>query len=176
MLEQEELVELEEALQEQFGGLTNILATLNLGEGHLAQFLAFLGRSDLLGADDGYKPLKSGKIIVVGQSSVKERVLCGAAKELGLPADRFEFRLGYEAGKTYSFANTCYNIHYSLIMVGPMPHSGADMDEYSSVIAALEKGEGYPPVIRMGTNGLKITKTDFINKLQDALKRNIIAA
>ena len=176
MLDIGELVTIEEILQADFSGLTGILATLNRTEGHLEQFLSLIGKSDLLKPDDGYEPYKRGKIIVVGYSAVKERVLKGAAKSLGLSPDRFEFWLDYQDGKTFDFSKTRYEPKYSLIMVGPMPHSGAAMDEYSCVITALEKGNGYPTVIRLGSNGLKITKSDFMSKLQDALERNIIAA
>lgn len=56
-----------------------------------------------------------------------------------------------------------------------MPHSGHAKGDYSSVITALEQQEGYPPVVRMGTNGLKITKTSFRNTLESLLQERKIA-
>lgn len=60
-------------------------------------------------------------------------------------------------------------------MVGPMPHSTESKGDYSSVISAIENEEGYPPVIRMGKNTLKITKSDFREKLENAIKDQLIA-
>ena len=60
-------------------------------------------------------------------------------------------------------------------MVGPMPHSGSGKGNYSSIISALESEEGYPPVVRLGSNGLKITKSDFKMKLEEALAGHLIA-
>jgi len=64
---------------------------------------------------------------------------------------------------------------YSLIMVGPMPHSGSAKGDYSNIISALESEDGYPPVVRLGSNGLKITKSDFKSKLIEMVEaRKII--
>lgn len=62
-----------------------------------------------------------------------------------------------------------------MIMVGPMPHSGTSKGDSGSVIAKIESTEGYPPVVRLGTNGLKITKTDFRNKLKEMIDTKKIA-
>ena len=55
-----------------------------------------------------------------------------------------------------------------------MPHSGKEKGEHGSIIAAIENQEGYPPIIRLGANGLKITKTDFKEKLIEAQNKNVI--
>lgn len=68
------------------------------------------------------------------------------------------------------------NLKYSLIMVGPMPHSGVGKENASSIISAMEGKAGYPPVVRLGTNGLKISKTDFKNKLQESIDTGKIVA
>ncbi len=58
---------------------------------------------------------------------------------------------------------------------GPMPHSGVAKGEYSSIISAIESEAGYPPVVKMGTDGLKITKTSFRNTLEYLLTEKNIA-
>ena len=63
-----------------------------------------------------------------------------------------------------------------MIMVGPMPHSAKAKDEYSSVISAIENKEGYPPVVRLGSNGLKITKSDLKAKFAECLNKGLIQA
>ena len=64
---------------------------------------------------------------------------------------------------------------YSLLMVGPMPHSGSEKGEYSSIISALEAEDGFPPIVRLGSNGLKITKSDFKAKLEEMISQRKIS-
>ena len=47
-----------------------------------------------------YETCKDGKIVVIGNSQVKERDLLGIVKNLGLDKDRFEFCLDYDYIKT----------------------------------------------------------------------------
>lgn len=60
-----------------------------------------------------------------------------------------------------------YNPNYRLVIVGPMPHNTAGKVESRSTISEREKGNGYPKVIRLGSNELKITKTNFKQALQE---------
>ena len=48
-----------------------------------------------------------------------------------------------------------------------MPHSTAGKGDSSSAIANMENASGYPKVIRLGSNELKITKTNFKMALQE---------
>ena len=65
---------------------------------------------------------------------------------------------------------------YSLWCVyGPMPHSGVANGEYGSIISAIESEAGYPLVVKMGTDGLKITKTSFRYTLKYLLTEKKIA-
>ena len=82
----------------------------------------------------------------------------------------------YEDAKTFNFRKMQWQPTYSLLMVGPMPHSGSGKGDYSSVISAIEAEEGYSPVVRLGSNGLKITKSDFRSKLTEMIemKKNSI--
>ena len=77
--------------------------------------------------------------------------------------------------KTFNFKKMYYKPQYALVMVGPMPHSGVGKGDSGSIVAALENDEGYPPVVRLGSNGLKITKTDFKNKLDEMILSKEIA-
>lgn len=56
-----------------------------------------------------------------------------------------------------------------------MPHSGVAKGEYGSIISAIESEAGYPPVVKMGTDGLKITKTSFRKTLKYLLTEKKIA-
>lgn len=118
---------------------------------------------------------KTGKIVVISYSDVKSEVLLSIAKQLGLDKNRFELHLGYDDAKTFNFHKMQWQSIYSLLMVGPMPHSGSSKGDYGSIISALEAGEGYPPVVRLGSNGLKITKSDFKSKLEKMIRLGKIA-
>lgn len=167
MLGAEELLELEEALRDELDeNWTAILTRLNR-TGHLEDLLALLGLEHLLTAGPGYQVYKTGKILVIGQSDVKADILIAIGKRFGIDKNRFEFHLDYHDAKKYDFHKIQWNPNYSAVLVGPMGHSGVSKGEYSSVITAIENEEGYPPVVRLGQNGLKITKSDFAEKIQE---------
>lgn len=44
-----------------------------------------------------------------------------------------------------------------------------------SIISALENEDGYLPVVRLGSNQLKITKSDFKVKFAECMQRKLIA-
>jgi len=63
-----------------------------------------------------------------------------------------------------------YNFNYSLILIGPVPHSLKGKDSYSSIITRMENEIGFPPVFRLNsTNELKITKTSIKDAIQQAI-------
>ena len=175
MLDVEELLELEDNIRKELDDhLPAALSMLNR-TGELEAFLKMLGMEDLLQSKPLYQVYKTGKIIVIGRSDVKAEVLLSIAKSLGLSKERFELHLDYEDGKTFDFEKTYWKPQYALIMVGPMPHSGTGKGDSGSIIAKIESTEGYPPVVRLGTNGLKITKADFRNKLKEMIDTKKIA-
>ena len=180
MLNVEELFELEDNIKEELDDhLTAALSRMNRS-GQLEEFLRLLGMEHLLQKESGYEVYKTGKIVVIGQSDVKAKELLSIANKLGLDKSRFELHLDYEDAKNYNFrklpdALAFFNGKYSLLMVGPMPHSGSGKGDYSSIISALEAEDGYPPVVRLGSNGLKITKSDFRAKLEEMIEAKRIA-
>lgn len=176
MLDVTQLLDLEEQLLLELNNrLGEILSLLNRTE-RLEEFLELIGLKSLLFHDSTYKTFKNGKIVVLGDSKVKQAELLAIAKELGISRDRFEFHLGYANMQKFNISSYRYDFKYSLVMVGPMPHSGVGKQDASSIISAMESKEGYPPVVRLGTNGLKITKSDFRNKLQESIDTGKIVA
>lgn len=174
MLDINDLLELEAIIRDNLEErLEEILINLNR-KGQLKEFLCLLGMGDLLGVRNE-EFIKDGKIIVIGQSNVEREKLVAVAKDLGIEKDRFEFYLNYEDAKTFDFKKTQWSTKYSCILVGQMPHSGYSKGNYSGMITALESDEGYPPVVRMGTNGLKITKSSFRKTLDYLLSESKIA-
>lgn len=175
MLGIEELFELEEALRDELNEhLTEVLTKLNRSN-QIEGLLRLLGMESLLQKDSGYQVYNDGKIVVIGQSDVKEDALLAVAKSLGINKSRFEFHLEYEDAKMFNFRKLQWAPTYSLVMVGPIPHSGAVKGDYSSIITAIESEEGYPPIVRLGSSTLKITKSDFKVKLQEMLTSNKLA-
>jgi len=175
MLSVEELYELEDAIKEELEEkLISVLTQLNT-TGRLEELLELFGMLHLLEKESGYQVHKTGKIIVIGYSDVKAEALLSVAKKLGIDKKRFEFYLDYEDAKTFNFRKMQWQPSYSLIMVGPMPHSGAGKGYGSSIISTLENEDGYPPVVRLGSNSLKITKSDFKAKLEEMIELQKIA-
>ena len=132
--------------------------------GELESLLEQWGLLDLItddapSSDDFYDTYKDGKIVVLGSPQTKENELLGVIKNLGLDKSRFEFCLDYKKIVSYQFSK--------LVIVGAMPHSTAGKGDSSSAIANMENGNGYPKIIRLGSNELKITKTNFKMALQE---------
>lgn len=118
---------------------------------------------------------RRGKIVIVGDSEVSKQQLEGIAKECGIEKSRLEFCLDYFEAKRFNFRKLQYNENYCAVLAGPMPHSTWGKDEFSSSLVALEKLEGYPPVARLGSNCLKITKSNFKSILLDLLSKGVIS-
>lgn len=93
---------------------------------------------------------------------------------MGFDKSRFEFHLGYEEMKSFNVRKYQYQFAYAAVLAGPMPHSGVGKGDYSSVLTAMENDEGYPVVVRMGENELKITKSGFQKALQSLLEEGKI--
>lgn len=174
MLSIEEVLELEEDIREELDNhLEEILIKLNR-TGQIQELLSLLGLDDK-SEENLMDDCKSGKIVVIGTSEVSKDKLAAVAKRLGIDTDRFEFFLNYDDAKTFNFRKLQYNSNYSLIMVGSMPHSGHAKGDYSSVITALEREEGYPPVRRMGSSRLNISKSSFRSDLESLIQEKMIA-
>lgn len=166
----EEIGELEEEIKE---NLLEILCRLNREEGKLEELLTLLGIEE---EETVYETSRSGKIIVIGDSKVPERVLLAVARDLGLSKARFEFELDYTAAEKYDFKKTQWKRKYSAILFGPVPHSGKAKGDWGSVISGMEKEEGFPTIVRLGTNELKITRNSFQTALRGLIDDGILAA
>lgn len=137
----------------------------------LNELLECLGMSDLAKpVAPQFESYKDGKIVVIGQSEVKEDVLKVVAGKAGLNKNRFEFCLDYEEAKSYNYRKLQYSPIYRVILFGPVPHKTEGTADSSSVISEVENNEGYPKVVRiMAGNQLKITKTSFKQALDQLL-------
>lgn len=169
MLDINELLKLEKVMREEVEeNLLSWLTRLNR-TGDLEHWLDMIGMASLVRVEPLFKPHKSGIIIVIGESRVKQQDLLMAAKKEGFDKERFEFHTSYEELKEEDFRSLRYNPNYCLILVGPTPHKGKTMEGgYSSIISALDQPEMYPPLLRLGNDTLKITKASFVDGLNTA--------
>lgn len=167
-----------EKLEEIIDAITAKIALANRMN-ELDGLLESWGLQELIGnnsvsSDDFYDTYKDGTIVVIGTSQVKEHDLLGIAKSLGLSKDRFEFCLDYDEIVKFNFKKMQHKPNYRLVIVGPMPHSTAGKGDSSSAIAEMETRDGYPKVVRLGSNELKITKTSFKKTLHEQIVADYI--
>ncbi len=136
--------------------------------GELDELLRLLMMDDLLD-DDGAVDIKPTRIVVLGDSTVKESKLRSIAKKHGYNSTLFEFRPGYNELKHYDFAKPRRTYTYRAVLAGPMPHSTPGKRDTSSAIAEMEAHpESYPPVVQLrDSNGLKITNNSFARALDE---------
>lgn len=171
-LEYEELGELETEVRAYFEeNLLHVLADLNRSE-KLQEFLELIGAQHLIKSGPDYDCHKNGIILIVGACEVSKNDLTKSAKYLGINPERLESYTEYD--RVPDLSRIRYNPQYAAILAGPMPHSVEGKGEYSSVIAAWEQEAGYPPVERMGQNGLKISKSAFQGALKKLLDKGVI--
>ena len=178
MLDMHTLEFLEEEISERLStDLPGILIKLNIAD-KLKAWLELMGMEELLPEQETffYKPYPTGKIVIVGETKVKRNEIEAIVRSLGINKDRLELCLDYADTKKYNFKKLQYSSNHSLILVGPMPHSATGKDEFSSIIVAMEEADGYPPVKRMGSNGLKISKSGLRVALIEALESGQIEA
>ena len=162
--------ELEEVLEK-----VTAKITLANRSGELEDLLISWGFEELVATKSIYETDKNGKIVVIGASEVKENVLNGIIKNMGLDKNRFEFCLDYDKSKTFQYSKLRYNPNYRVVMFGPVPHSSTGKSTSSSVIAEMKNHEGYPRVeVLSGNNSVKITKSNFKETLNKLILENFI--
>lgn len=156
-------------------GLDNLFSVMLLANrsGTLDSMLKSIGQEDLL-SDLGLVVSKRVKrVVVIGESAVKEKRLRSFAGEYCPESEgyEFEFKLTYNV-KAFDFRKMQNNDSYYAVLAGPMPHSTSDKGDYSSVMARMEnEPRQWPHLIRMtdGAGTLKITNNSFKDALQKLL-------
>ncbi len=174
-LDVDEIVELEERLLSILNeDLYTILLNLNRAE-QLGTLLSLLGHSELMEKNDnGYVPLTDRTILILGDTSMNTNDVLKTITILGVPKDRVELHLEYKPND-FNIDKLKFSFDYSLVLVGPMPHSIEGRNGYTSIVSRMEKEEGFPPVKRLMAGGaLKITKTSIKSAMEDAFSRGLI--
>lgn len=105
------------------------------------------------------------KIIILGQLSIDKKDVNNVFNKLNICPKSVEF-VSYKEAVCFNYIKLKNSKKYSDIIVGPLPHKGNDIGEYSSIITMLERDQSFPNVIRATTsNELKLTKNSLINSL-----------
>ncbi len=117
-----------------------------------------------------------GKILILGSADLADTHIKGIFSSLGIDKSRVELCTEYKQISKYNISKLRYNDNYTAVFVGPMPHSGKGMGIENSIISALEKGSGYPPVFRLSSNNsLKITKSNLKSLISENIQNGIFS-
>lgn len=163
-----EILDLQDAMMERMGDALLPAITKANRTGDLRQLLELLNMGDLM--DESGRPnFAPARILVIGESTIKEGQLKSIAKKHGFDISNFEFVLGYNELKHYKFGKLRNSFVYKAILAGPMPHSTPGKRNASSMIAEMvNHPENYPPIITLrDSTGLKITRNSFIRALEE---------
>lgn len=130
-----------------------------------------VGYEDLLVESDYWlDTLPYGKVLVMGDLSMKEKELQGWFKSYGIDKNRI-VHISFEEVKNYDISRLEYSDVYRLILVGPVPHSAKGMGDESSVITSLENNPNITKVKRlMSGNELKISKESLKKSLKEEIQ------
>jgi hypothetical protein len=172
----EKMAELEDNIIQVLPDRITEALTLANRSGELDDLLRLLRMTDLLEPEDTLETYRSGKIMVIGESDVKDDVMLAIAKSLGLEKNRFEFVTEYDKAKAFEFTKLQYASTYRLVLFGPVPHSANGKGDSGSVIAEMEKKRDVYPRVERLLNGttLKITKSNFREKLRQLIDEQYI--
>lgn len=139
----------------------------------LRSYLKSIGLEELTPEIDNFQP--NGDIYILGDLSIRDNIVYQIFKDLSIDVNRVKIVKGYDEFKSYNFNRFQYDTSVRLIFVGSMPHSTRDKGEYSSVIAKMEREEGFPKIVRLGTEGsLKVTKTNLKEAVIKEIESNYL--
>ena len=141
----------------------------------LDDLLTKWGLEEFVHPHDTVERYTEGKIVVIGATEIKEPVLLGICKEMGISKSRVELCLDYDKAQKYDYRKLRYSSLYSAVLFGAVPHSTIWKGDAGSIIAQLESQSGYPPIKRLvAGEELKITKSNFKRAIQELLDQKII--
>jgi hypothetical protein len=165
--------ELEELTNDVLDFISHKLMKANRQD-QLERYLVKIGFKEELN-DISIKENKLLKILIIGESSIRENVIEGIFKEYGISKSRIEAVLDYEHAKKYNFEKLQWNSNYGAILFGPIPHSAKGKKDSSSIITEIEANEAYPECRRLIANGkLKINKSNLKEALENLIADGII--
>lgn len=111
-----------------------------------------------------------GKILVIGDCCLDEKVLNGIAKTYGFKRQDFEYELDYK--KVVSNAGRIsYGCRYSAIVLGACPHKVNSLGDYSSLIEKCKNDLNLPNAYdaRTRSGELKVTKESYRTVLENII-------
>ena len=150
----------------------SLLALANQRE-NLEELLVCIGQETLLQTQYKYTVSKSGKIVIIGESAVKEKDVFGIAKSLGIDKDRIEFVGDYDKTKNYNFGKLQWQPNYSLVIMGPTPHKTTGTGDSRRPYSYRLQNDGYPEVLPLSFHE-PMSRTAIKNALVEALNKELI--
>lgn len=142
--------------------------------GGLDRYLGKIGfkKENTISEVKNYSNKERSKILIIGDSTIKENVIVAIFREAGISKDRLELILEYDIAEKYNYRKLEYNSDYGAIVFGPIPHSTKDKGTHGSIISKMEEEQyAYPEVVKLDSSGtLKITKSN----LQEAIERLVL--
>lgn len=134
-----------------------------------------LGYIDLLLEEDYWQDtLPYGKILIMGDLSIKQNDMLGCLKKLGISKDRVE-HISYEQLTNYNIESLEYRTEYRLIVVGPVPHKCKGIGNSYSMLSSIENNPNITKVKRCYSGEeLKITKTSLKKVISDEISNNFL--
>ena len=163
-----EVFDLQEAIMERMDDALLPALTKANRSGDLHQLLDLLGMSDLID-ESGSPDFTPTRILVVGESTIKEGQLRSIARKHGFDVSVLEFALVYYVLKVYNFYKLRYSFVFKAVLAVTMHQCTPLNGSASSMIAEMENHpESYPPVITLrDSTGLKITRNSFTRALEE---------
>ena len=121
------------------------------------------GGHDLLG--------QRGKILVLGECSLDEKVMNGISKTYGFERKDFVYEVDYDKVMSYA-GRLSYGGRYSAIILGACPHKVNLLGDYSSFIEKCKNDETLPNAYdaRTFSGELKVTKESYRRTLEIIIK------
>lgn len=154
--------------------MDGIFAAYNDGIDKLRSYVEALKQQRMLSCKSAYG---IGKILIIGESFLTAQQAKGFCRTKGISHTRLEFLSDYDRLKNKGIRKFQYNDNYSLIIVGPVPHSMRDKGDYTSIITQMEQEDGFPPVVRANNgNTLKLTLSVFKQIINSQLDNGCIIA
>lgn len=162
MLQAEHLQELSDKVAEDFLENSVEIISMIFAKGKIDEFLELTGQKHFKDEILSKPKIVAKKILVIGQTSGNsEKDFKTMAQNMGVDPNSLELYLDYHDAKKINFEKFRNKPEYCAIMIGPMPHSGKSKGDYSSVVRMLEEEPGFPRIIKLGENGLKLNITSF---------------
>lgn len=112
-----------------------------------------------------------GKILVLGECALDEKIMNGIAKTYGFERKDFVYETSYEKIKEFA-GRISYGSRFSAIILGACPHKVNQLGDYSSIIEKCKNDVTLPNAYdaRTLSGELKVTKESYRRALESVIE------